>query len=94
MMRPVSGCRDQTKLPCHLPVRQQPLLLLPCRAAAGDDDPSYLPGFAFKACLWCLNPAVAFRPVAQTAHSVVLTSGTLSPLEGFASEVRPLQARP
>lgn len=61
------------------------------RAAGGDDESASLPGFAFKACLWCLNPAVAFRPVAETAHSVVLTSGTLAPLEGFASEVRPLQ---
>lgn len=31
---------------------------------------------------------VAFKPVAGAAHSVVLTSGTLAPLEGFASEVR------
>ena len=35
-----------------------------------------------------MNPAVAFKPVAGAAHSVVLTSGTLAPLEGFASEVR------
>lgn len=34
-----------------------------------------------------MNPAVAFKLVADAAHSVVLTSGTLAPLEGFASEV-------
>ena len=45
------------------------------------------PGFTFRLCLWCLNPAVAFRGLAAAAHSVVLTSGTLAPLEGFASEV-------
>lgn len=38
-------------------------------------------------CLWCLNPAVAFWEVNSKAHSVVLTSGTLSPLDTFASEV-------
>lgn len=37
--------------------------------------------------LWCLNPAVAFKPVSDAAHAVILTSGTLSPLEGFASEL-------
>ena len=40
-------------------------------------------------CLWCLNPAVAFWEVHHKARSVVLTSGTLSPLDSFASEVRP-----
>ena len=39
-----------------------------------------------------MNPAVAFKPVADAAHSVVLTSGTLAPLEGFASEVRTVGA--
>lgn len=34
-----------------------------------------------------MNPAVAFKTVADAAHAVVLTSGTLAPLEGFASEV-------
>jgi Fanconi anemia group J protein len=64
--------------------------VLPCRKGKdeGDDgDTSFLPGFAFKFALWCLNPAVAFKPMAATAHSVVLTSGTLAPLDGFASEV-------
>ncbi len=36
---------------------------------------------------WCMNPAVTFRLVAEPAHSVVLTSGTLSPLPSFASEL-------
>lgn len=38
-------------------------------------------------CLWALNPAVAFAAVAAQARSIILTSGTLSPLESFASEV-------
>ena len=37
--------------------------------------------------LWCLNPAVAFRQVAQHSHSVILTSGTLAPLDSFSSEL-------
>ncbi|KAA0152142.1 hypothetical protein FNF29_04010 [Cafeteria roenbergensis] len=37
--------------------------------------------------LWCLNAAVAFSPVQATAHSVLLTSGTLSPADSFASEL-------
>ncbi|PSC69785.1 Fanconi anemia group J-like protein [Micractinium conductrix] len=53
----------------------------------GDGGASSLPGYTFKLCLWSMNPAVAFRPVAEEAHSVVLTSGTLAPLEGFASEL-------
>ena len=35
----------------------------------------------------CMNPGVVFAPIAQLAHSVVLTSGTLSPLDSFASEL-------
>ena len=43
--------------------------------------------------LWAAHPmdAAAAAPpppqVADLCHSVVLTSGTLAPLEGFASEV-------
>ena len=41
-------------------------------------------------CLWSLNPAVAFRSVSESVRSVILASGTLSPLGSFASEVRKL----
>ena len=37
--------------------------------------------------LWCLNAAVAFVPIATAAHSIVLTSGTLSPMHAFAGEL-------
>ena len=40
--------------------------------------------------VWCLNPAVAFRTLAggpHAARSIVLTSGTLSPLPALASEL-------
>lgn len=39
------------------------------------------------ACLWCLNPAVAFQEVANQAQSIILTSGTLSPMDSFAGEL-------
>ncbi|XP_057811886.1 uncharacterized protein LOC131026127 isoform X2 [Salvia miltiorrhiza] len=37
--------------------------------------------------LWCLNPAVVFKSIAETAQSVILTSGTLSPMNTFSSEL-------
>ncbi|XP_030528633.2 Fanconi anemia group J protein homolog isoform X2 [Rhodamnia argentea] len=37
--------------------------------------------------LWCLNPAVVFRDIAQLSLSVILTSGTLSPTNSFSSEL-------
>ncbi|KAH6799841.1 RAD3-like DNA-binding helicase protein [Perilla frutescens var. hirtella] len=37
--------------------------------------------------LWCLNPAVVFKSIAESAQSVILTSGTLSPLNTFSSEL-------
>ncbi|KAI4336693.1 hypothetical protein L6164_015186 [Bauhinia variegata] len=37
--------------------------------------------------LWCLNPAVVFRDIADLSLSVILTSGTLSPMTSFSSEL-------
>ncbi|KAJ3690877.1 hypothetical protein LUZ61_020041 [Rhynchospora tenuis] len=37
--------------------------------------------------LWCLNPSVVFRDIANLSLSVILTSGTLSPMGSFASEL-------
>uniref|UniRef100_A0AAQ6IMG3 DNA 5'-3' helicase n=1 Tax=Anabas testudineus TaxID=64144 RepID=A0AAQ6IMG3_ANATE len=36
---------------------------------------------------WCLNPAVAFSDLSGSVRSIVLTSGTLSPMGSFASEL-------
>ena len=41
------------------------------------------PGLA----LWCLRPAVAFRPVAKQALCVIVTSGTLSPTDSLEGEL-------
>ncbi|RYG94678.1 hypothetical protein EON65_57120 [archaeon] len=37
--------------------------------------------------IWCMNAAVAFTDTVQDCHSVILTSGTLAPLDSFASEL-------
>ncbi|KAM9452927.1 LOW QUALITY PROTEIN: Fanconi anemia group J protein [Salvelinus alpinus] len=36
---------------------------------------------------WCLNPALAFSDISDSVHSIVLTSGTLSPMGSFSSEL-------
>ena len=36
---------------------------------------------------WCLNPAVVFEDLKQQTRSIVLTSGTLSPMTSFSSEL-------
>lgn len=36
---------------------------------------------------WCLNPAVVFNPMIRQARSVILSSGTLSPMDTFATEL-------
>ncbi|KAG8451681.1 hypothetical protein GDO86_003752 [Hymenochirus boettgeri] len=36
---------------------------------------------------WCLNPAVAFSDLSSSVRTIVLTSGTLSPMASFSSEL-------
>ncbi|KYO32220.1 Fanconi anemia group J protein isoform B [Alligator mississippiensis] len=36
---------------------------------------------------WCLNPAVAFSDLSDNVRTIVLTSGTLSPMDSFSSEL-------
>ncbi|KAM9852814.1 Fanconi anemia group J protein [Aulostomus maculatus] len=36
---------------------------------------------------WCLNPAMIFSDLHGTVHSIILTSGTLAPMESFSSEL-------
>ncbi|XP_071790208.1 Fanconi anemia group J protein homolog [Asterias amurensis] len=36
---------------------------------------------------WCLNPAVAFTDFGEDTRTIVLTSGTLSPMSSFQSEL-------
>ncbi|KAL3514875.1 hypothetical protein ACH5RR_027592 [Cinchona calisaya] len=44
-------------------------------------------GWTNSLSLWCLNPAVVFRGIADMSLSVILTSGTLSPMNSFSSEL-------
>ena len=41
----------------------------------------------YKLCFWCMDPSLAFKILDAEARSVVLTSGTLSPLDSFAKEL-------
>ncbi|ORY98222.1 helicase C-terminal domain-domain-containing protein [Syncephalastrum racemosum] len=43
--------------------------------------------WTYKVAFWCLNPGIIFRDISEAAHSVILTSGTLSPMNTFASEL-------
>ncbi|KAI7884155.1 uncharacterized protein EV154DRAFT_428012 [Mucor mucedo] len=45
------------------------------------------PEWSFKLAFKCLNPGIIFKDMTDTTRSVILTSGTLSPLNTFASEL-------
>lgn len=36
---------------------------------------------------WCMNPACAFSLLTQSASSIILSSGTMAPLDSFSSEL-------
>ncbi|XP_027092260.2 uncharacterized protein [Coffea arabica] len=44
-------------------------------------------GWTHSLNLWCLNPSVVFKGIADASLSVILTSGTLSPMNSFSSEL-------
>ncbi|KAF0738392.1 hypothetical protein Ae201684_005744 [Aphanomyces euteiches] len=43
--------------------------------------------WVYKACIWCLYAGVAFSDITSNTRSVILTSGTLSPMTTFAGEL-------
>eukprot|EP00884_Botryococcus_braunii_P014094 jgi/Botrbrau1/22686/Bobra.0132s0029.2 len=53
------------------------------RRPSSDDNRKVVVQF----CLWCMNPALIFQTVARQSRSIILTSGTLTPMESFASEL-------
>ncbi|KAJ3052794.1 Fanconi anemia group J protein [Rhizophlyctis rosea] len=57
------------------------------KAAAKYQDVDMLSSSEYSLEFWCMNPAVIFRKVANAARSVILTSGTLSPLSSFETEL-------
>ncbi|KAJ2359188.1 hypothetical protein GGF43_000209 [Coemansia sp. RSA 2618] len=44
--------------------------------------------FVNKLAFWAMNPGVIFSEIAEQARTIVLTSGTLSPLDSYASELQ------
>lgn len=44
-------------------------------------------GWQFRIAIWCLSGAVVFADIARDARSVILTSGTLTPMDSFAGEL-------
>lgn len=36
---------------------------------------------------WCFNSGIAFEEIKKSVRSIILTSGTLSPIESFHSEL-------
>jgi len=56
-----------------------------------DLDPNYLDGTAkpwtFSLRIWLMSSHVTFDPIAKETHSIILTSGTLSPLTGMKAEL-------
>lgn len=42
----------------------------------------------FKLSFWCHNAGLAFKEISEAARSVILCSGTLSPMNGFATELQ------
>ncbi|KAI8097765.1 uncharacterized protein BX664DRAFT_258614 [Halteromyces radiatus] len=43
--------------------------------------------WVYKLGFWCHDPGVVFQELSSVAHSMILTSGTLSPLDTFATEL-------
>ena len=43
--------------------------------------------YVYSINFWCLNPAVIFDDLKDSVRSIVLTSGTLSPMTSFSSEL-------
>jgi Fanconi anemia group J protein len=41
----------------------------------------------YKLGFWCLNPGIIFRPFADASRCVILSSGTMSPISSFESEL-------
>jgi hypothetical protein len=75
---PLSSCHRQSITPAPWLCRAR----APPREGAPEG-----PQWSVQLCLWSLNPGVVFDEVAAQARCIVLTSGTLSPMDSFASEL-------
>ena len=55
--------------------------------SSNDESNNLVFGTTVSVNFWCLNPAVVFEDLKDQARSIVLTSGTLSPMTSFSSEL-------
>jgi len=51
------------------------------------NSPQGMGDWVYVLCLWCMNPSISFAPLAAASRCVILTSGTLSPMDSFESEL-------
>ncbi|KAJ1730419.1 hypothetical protein LPJ72_004486 [Coemansia sp. Benny D160-2] len=51
-------------------------------------DTSEAPYFVNTLAFWAMSPAIVFAEISKLSRTIVLTSGTLSPLDSYASELR------
>ncbi|KAI9504346.1 helicase C-terminal domain-containing protein [Coemansia spiralis] len=52
------------------------------------DFPNWYPSSINTLAFWAMNPGIVFSEIASVSRSIVLTSGTLSPLDSYASELQ------
>ncbi|KAJ2672672.1 hypothetical protein GGI25_004990 [Coemansia spiralis] len=52
------------------------------------DFPNWYPSSINTLAFWAMNPGIVFSEIANVSRSIVLTSGTLSPLDSYASELQ------
>lgn len=70
--------------------RSSPTALQHCRdplTRPRQDRPQNTVSPAYTLSFWCLSPGLALREAVSDTYTVLLTSGTLSPMESFASEM-------
>ena len=48
---------------------------------------SYDSSWEYKVSFWCLNASVIFEEITKLTRSILMASGTIAPIESFASEL-------
>ncbi|RXG59289.1 Fanconi anemia group J protein-like [Armadillidium vulgare] len=69
---------------CHIRKESKVITLLMVGLEESQED---LSNFVYSLNFWCLNPGVAFGDLGIMTKSIILTSGTLSPMGSFESEL-------
>ena len=64
------------------------------RGRGGGEDGVLAGKWDVEVCFWCFSASVIFKEMDAKARSIILTSGTLSPMKSFAHELAvPFQQR-